>query len=485
MCIRDRYQRRVRGGFMMEMDDSPSDLGEPLLVPTNQPMLNLRPHAAPKSSGYRVGRPTFEQSAECTLYSFGPKGDQSSTKVTKLAELTAALDRPVEVKHFRWIYICGDVGMLMVRELMNSLQIHSSLLSHVLDEQLLDFPASSICISKPDCPQNFCLSVGAPIPHADTVDTDNDIAKIWVHSIMVGSTLVSFTKSSGMTLGMFGSQKKMHKFWDSTSNLFVDRVLEGLGQMSPEHACFRWHAIASILHTLQQSFFEPAAYAQKSLISRVWEDGSNPSKSQSHTQSVLLDIYTIIQRSTVMLTLGNAFKDTVSQLIGEGFEALDVPDGYRPHFKGDLQSIGLAVNSTVRDLETQTSMIQGVEQAWAKRQELMHLRVNTLLAMVATVFLPLTFLAGVYGMNFDNPDNGTQAIPLTRVGKGFTGYIIFWGLCLAFAGTLGTLFYHMNWFSLVGLRAREAVKLMMVVLCSAATFPVIEVILHKQQDDTL
>ena len=48
------------------------------------------------------------------------------------------------------------------------------------------------------------------------------------------------------------------------------------------------------------------------------------------------------------------------------------------------------------------------------------------LAIVSTIFLPLTFLAGIYGMNF-------QVFPEIRW---HYGYLFFWGLCVIVVGVL-------------------------------------------------
>jgi magnesium transporter len=47
------------------------------------------------------------------------------------------------------------------------------------------------------------------------------------------------------------------------------------------------------------------------------------------------------------------------------------------------------------------------------------------LAIISTIFVPLTFLAGVYGMNMPIPENGSAWM-----------YPIFWTACLAVAGTM-------------------------------------------------
>ena len=95
---------------------------------------------------------------------------------------------------------------------------------------------------------------------------------------------------------------------------------------------------------------------------------------------------------------------------------------------------------------------------------------NTLLAMVAAIFLPLTFLCGVYGMNF-NTNEGAVAIPLLRLGDGFGaclcfcawppcvnptptagGYVMYWVICAAFIVCQLVVFIQFGWFRLVGLR---------------------------------
>lgn len=59
------------------------------------------------------------------------------------------------------------------------------------------------------------------------------------------------------------------------------------------------------------------------------------------------------------------------------------------------------------------------------------------LTIVSTIFLPLSFLAGVYGMNF-----GLNWPPL----EWRYGIIFFWAICLAVAGGMLSWFKHRGWF---------------------------------------
>ncbi|MBN2664121.1 MAG: magnesium/cobalt transporter CorA, partial [Bacteroidales bacterium] len=59
-----------------------------------------------------------------------------------------------------------------------------------------------------------------------------------------------------------------------------------------------------------------------------------------------------------------------------------------------------------------------------------------ILTVFASIFIPLTFIAGVYGMNFEN-------IPELRLKY---GYFMFWGLIIIIGGTLLLYFKKRKWF---------------------------------------
>ncbi|MFH1700729.1 MAG: magnesium/cobalt transporter CorA [Candidatus Zixiibacteriota bacterium] len=63
------------------------------------------------------------------------------------------------------------------------------------------------------------------------------------------------------------------------------------------------------------------------------------------------------------------------------------------------------------------------------------------LTIIATVFIPLGFLAGVYGMNFDT---GASALNLPELGFRY-GYPLFWAVVVVIAGSLLLFFRRKNW----------------------------------------
>ncbi|ROU01320.1 magnesium and cobalt transport protein CorA [Marinobacter sp. R17] len=63
------------------------------------------------------------------------------------------------------------------------------------------------------------------------------------------------------------------------------------------------------------------------------------------------------------------------------------------------------------------------------------------LTIIATIFIPLTFIVGVYGMNFGNPDN-PWAMPELYARY---GYPLVWGVMLVMTGALVWYFRRRRW----------------------------------------
>ncbi len=78
--------------------------------------------------------------------------------------------------------------------------------------------------------------------------------------------------------------------------------------------------------------------------------------------------------------------------------------------------------------------------------------VMRVLTVIATIFIPLTFLAGVYGMNFDR---SASALSMPELGWRY-GYLGFWAVCVAVAVTMLIAFRRLGWIWTGGSRARDA-----------------------------
>jgi magnesium transporter len=67
--------------------------------------------------------------------------------------------------------------------------------------------------------------------------------------------------------------------------------------------------------------------------------------------------------------------------------------------------------------------------------------VMKVLTIIATIFIPLGFLAGVYGMNFDT---GVSPFNLPELGWRY-GYLLFWGMAVLIAAGLFVFFKRRRW----------------------------------------
>lgn len=65
-----------------------------------------------------------------------------------------------------------------------------------------------------------------------------------------------------------------------------------------------------------------------------------------------------------------------------------------------------------------------------------------LLTVISSIFIPLTFIAGVYGMNFD-PEKSPFNMPEL---EWYWGYVACWALMLSVAGGLVVFFWRRGWF---------------------------------------
>ena len=122
----------------------------------------------------------------------------------------------------------------------------------------------------------------------------------------------------------------------------------------------------------------------------------------------------------------------------------------------------------------QTSL-DGSLNAWSHWHDAMQTQVNTLLALVGTVFLPLSFFTGVFGMNFQDIHRKIASMPLLNY---HYGYEVFWAMSFAFAFACFYFFRKHNWFELASISLRgQLVFITMIVLLPG----LIEVIVYHWQ----
>jgi Mg2+ and Co2+ transporter CorA len=104
--------------------------------------------------------------------------------------------------------------------------------------------------------------------------------------------------------------------------------------------------------------------------------------------------------------------------------------------EGALEMLVKTAKSTELMSERMEKRVEDLKNAFgAHQQERMNSRL-AMLTVLSAIFMPLTFGAGVYGMNFDNiPELSTEY-----------GYFVWWGVMLAMAFAMTTYFYIDGWF---------------------------------------
>lgn len=93
-------------------------------------------------------------------------------------------------------------------------------------------------------------------------------------------------------------------------------------------------------------------------------------------------------------------------------------------------------------VETFRDMISGKLEMYLSSVSNRMNEVMKVLTIIATIFIPITFIAGVYGMNF-NP--GASRLNMPELNWPF-GYIFAWGLMLAVVMVMITYFKRKKWF---------------------------------------
>jgi len=86
-------------------------------------------------------------------------------------------------------------------------------------------------------------------------------------------------------------------------------------------------------------------------------------------------------------------------------------------------------------VETYREIATGLTETYMSAMSQRLNEVMKVLTIIGTIFIPLTFLAGVYGMNFKH-------LPELEM---WWGYPVFWIVCLAIAGTMVVWFRRRQW----------------------------------------
>jgi magnesium transporter len=154
------------------------------------------------------------------------------------------------------------------------------------------------------------------------------------------------------------------------------------------------------------------------------------------TQETLAEVYRLRRELLLLRRMGWPQRDVLSQL-----------------FRGDCACIQDETNWFLRDcydhtvqvldlVESYREMVAGLLEVYLSSLSNRLNESMRLLAIIATLFIPLTFIAGVYGMNFGNNTESWWAMPELRWDY---GYPAAWVLMIVIALIMLYLFKRNKW----------------------------------------
>lgn len=126
-------------------------------------------------------------------------------------------------------------------------------------------------------------------------------------------------------------------------------------------------------------------------------------------------------------------RDAVSRLLREEETVAD-------HAVLYLRDVSDHLHQVIDVLETYREVGVGLIEIYLSTLAQRTNEVMRVLTVVTAIFIPLSFLAGVYGMNFDQ----SEPANMPELGWPF-GYVFFWTVCLVAAGSMLYSFRRRGW----------------------------------------
>jgi magnesium transporter len=98
-------------------------------------------------------------------------------------------------------------------------------------------------------------------------------------------------------------------------------------------------------------------------------------------------------------------------------------------------------------VETYRDLLSGMMDLYMSSVSNRMNEVMKTLTIITTIFVPLTFIAGVYGMNFQKIDPLTNKVEPLNMPELYSpyGYVIVWGIMIALTVTLIFYFRRKKW----------------------------------------
>jgi magnesium transporter len=319
--------------------------------------------------------------------------DAAGIDVSELTDL-APLDEPAADGHIRWIHVIGLADVAVAERLGRVFALHALALEDVLTlgqrPKAEQFDDTLFCIV-----QHLCYR------RAELEKTQL--------SLFLGATFVVTFQPGGEDL----------------LAPIRDRLAKGRGRLRQKGAGYLAYAILDLV--VDAAF--PALEALGDHLDAI-EEGILEKPDQEDIQN----LQCVRRELLVLRQVLWPQREVMGRLAREEHELM--PDDIRIYFRDcyDHAVQALEVSENFRE------MASGLLDIYLSSLSHRLNDVMKVLTIISTVFMPLSFLAGVYGMNFDRQH------PLNMPELGWKyGYLGFWGLSLAGIGAMLWSFRRRGW----------------------------------------
>lgn len=366
---------------------------------TNQPRSKTRlPHAgSPVSSSPGIEttdltqRPTFGKPTKITCVDYC--ADQVYIDEVQDFERFLLHHRP-SWSTVRWINVVGLEQPHILRALAEKYQLHPLALEDLLSSdqrpKAEEYPESS------DNPGRLFII-------ARLIDLEEDRVSSQQVSIFLGrQTLITFEEHD--TNGLDPVWQRLQKKGS--------RLREGDASM----------LLHAILDSLVDRFF-PVLEAISDRLEVIEDEIS-----LTADQSLLHQIYGIKREMVLLRRTAWPMRDLIANLLREKHECLS--ETARTYFR-DIYDHGVQIMDLI---ETYREISNALTETFMSILSTRLNQIMKVLTVIGTIFIPLTFLAGVYGMNMPIPENQYVA-----------SYYLFWVFCILTAGGMLWYFRKRGW----------------------------------------
>jgi len=361
--------------------------------------INLIKQLAPKrkrKASSKIGLPPGS-----IVYLGEKKVDKVTIKVTEYDQADAEtyeINSPEEIDPFTdtpqvtWISICGLHETDFIKQVGEKFKIHPLVLEDILNTDTRP---------KVEITEDYLFIVMKLLtfnPELKILETEQ------VSFILGRSFLLSFSEKT-----------------DDIFNPIKGRITSQLGKI-------RKRGIDYLLYALMDIVVDHYFLALEKVEERIeiLDDEVINRTEKSHIESIynLRNLLLLIRRSVYPL------REIVNQLIKDDSDLVD--ESIEPYLR-DLYDHTIHITESI---EQQREVTNGLMEIYLSMMSNKMNEVMKVLTVIATIFIPLTFIVGIYGMNFPNMPEMNWP----------WAYFAVWGVMIAVVGAMIFFFRKKNWF---------------------------------------